>query len=275
MTADRLAERSLNGKVGTGDANLITRAPLLHSIYSLQRGNKIQSSCDIALFGIRNIYLQSDHLFSATSSLSLSLSVSPIPSHPISPITSSNQQRALPAQSTSTRRTRNMARPRRSSAASEESTVTARDQELGSMYDYLAKIILLGPSGTGKSCLLHRFVKSEWRVLSSQTIGVEFATKIIKVGTGARRKRIKLQVSQRLFSVPSALFRAGSSGKPCADTTSHSFGTQPAPSASAPSRAPTTAAPPVPSSSTTSPRPRPSTTCSPSSMTRARWPRPT
>jgi hypothetical protein len=81
------------------------------------------------------------------------------------------------------------------------------------MYDYLAKIILLGPSGTGKyvtifgpsaeedvsltasrSCLLHRFVKNEWKVLSSQTIGVEFASKIIRIGTGARRKRIKLQV---------------------------------------------------------------------------------
>lgn len=43
-----------------------------------------------------------------------------------------------------------MTRPRRSSAASEDSTGTAREQELGSMYDYLAKIILLGPSGTGK-----------------------------------------------------------------------------------------------------------------------------
>lgn len=32
-------------------------------------------------------------------------------------------------------------------------------------------------------------------MLSSQTIGVEFASKIIKVGTGARRKRVKLQVS--------------------------------------------------------------------------------
>lgn len=41
---------------------------------------------------------------------------------------------------------------------------------------------------------MHRFVKNEWRVLSSQTIGVEFASKIIKVGSGARRKRIKLQV---------------------------------------------------------------------------------
>lgn len=50
-----------------------------------------------------------------------------------------------------------------------------------------------------RSCLLHRFVKNEWRVLSSQTIGVEFASKIIKVGTGARRKRIKLQVFRRWY----------------------------------------------------------------------------
>jgi hypothetical protein len=94
---------------------------------------------------------------------------------------------------------------------SERGTSADMGQELGSMYDYLAKIILLGPSGSGKyaaiipssrsmrltstrSCLLHRFVKDEWRVLTSQTIGVEFASKIIRVGTGARRKRIKLQV---------------------------------------------------------------------------------
>ena len=62
------------------------------------------------------------------------------------------------------------------------------------MYDYLVKIILVGPSGSGKSCLLHRFIKSEWRSLTSQTIGVEFATKIVRVGTGSRRQRIKLQL---------------------------------------------------------------------------------
>lgn len=44
-----------------------------------------------------------------------------------------------------------MTRPRGGSAASEDSAGTAPlDQELGSMYDYLAKIILLGPSGSGK-----------------------------------------------------------------------------------------------------------------------------
>ncbi|UNI23281.1 hypothetical protein JDV02_009110 [Purpureocillium takamizusanense] len=99
-------------------------------------------------------------------------------------------------------------------------------QELGSMYDYLAKIILLGPSGTGKSCLLHRFVKNEWRVLSSQTIGVEFASKIIKVGTGARRKRIKLQLwdtagTERFRSVSRSYYRGAAGAILVYDIASH------------------------------------------------------
>ena len=64
-----------------------------------------------------------------------------------------------------------MARPRRSSTASDATSIPERqqvintckmlehhvltvEQELGSMYDYLAKIILLGPSGAGKSVLI-------------------------------------------------------------------------------------------------------------------------
>ncbi|RDL42364.1 p-loop containing nucleoside triphosphate hydrolase [Venustampulla echinocandica] len=119
-----------------------------------------------------------------------------------------------------------MVRPRRSSAASEESAGTAHDQELGSMYDYLAKIILLGPSGSGKSCLLHRFVKDEWRVLTSQTIGVEFASKIIKVGTGSRRKRIKLQLwdtagTERFRSVSRSYYRGAAGALLVYDISSH------------------------------------------------------
>ncbi|RDA95720.1 hypothetical protein CP533_1120 [Ophiocordyceps camponoti-saundersi (nom. inval.)] len=125
-----------------------------------------------------------------------------------------------------------MTRPRRSSGASDESVgvdqfkLTRLLQELGSMYDYLAKIILLGPSGAGKSCLLHRFVKNEWRVLSSQTIGVEFASKIIKVGTGARRKRIKLQLwdtagTERFRSVSRSYYRGAAGAILVYDITSH------------------------------------------------------
>ncbi|EHY57749.1 hypothetical protein HRR80_004721 [Exophiala dermatitidis] len=105
-----------------------------------------------------------------------------------------------------------MARPRRTSAASDLSSVLDPNQELGSMYDFLAKVVLLGPSGAGKSCLLHRFVKQEWRVLSSQTIGVEFASKIVKVGSGPTRRRIKLQLwdtagTERFRSVSRSYYR--------------------------------------------------------------------
>ncbi|RMZ90529.1 hypothetical protein DV736_g2237, partial [Chaetothyriales sp. CBS 134916] len=111
-----------------------------------------------------------------------------------------------------------MPRPRAPSAASEEepseasSTLHQQEQELGSMYDYLAKIILLGPSGSGKSCLLHRFISHSFRVLSSQTIGVEFSSKIVKIGTHPNRKRIKLQLwdtagTERFRSVSRSYYR--------------------------------------------------------------------
>ncbi|KAI9680938.1 MAG: hypothetical protein M1829_001018 [Trizodia sp. TS-e1964] len=128
-----------------------------------------------------------------------------------------------------------MARQRAHSATSTNSSTAeqAREhgqhqsaQELSSMYDYLAKIILIGPSGTGKSCLLHRFVKDEWRVLSSQTIGVEFASKIIKVGSGARRKRIKLQLwdtagTERFRSVSRSYYRGAAGAILVYDLASH------------------------------------------------------
>ncbi|KAF2737156.1 ras-domain-containing protein [Polyplosphaeria fusca] len=81
------------------------------------------------------------------------------------------------------------------------------------MYDYLAKIILLGPSSAGKSCILHRFVKGEWRVLSSQTIGVEFSSKILHLGAPSqRRTRLKLQLwdtagTERFRSVSRSYYR--------------------------------------------------------------------
>jgi len=119
-----------------------------------------------------------------------------------------------------------MARQRRQSNASSTSSVPERNQELGSMYDYLAKIVLLGPSGVGKSCLLHRFVKNEWRILSSQTIGVEFSSKIIKIGSGSRRKRIKLQLwdtagTERFRSVSRSYYRGAAGAILIYDVSSH------------------------------------------------------
>ena len=48
-------------------------------------------------------------------------------------------------------------------------------------YDYLFKIVLVGDSGVGKSNLLLRFTKNEFKLNTQSTIGVEFATKVMKV----------------------------------------------------------------------------------------------
>ncbi|KAJ5605076.1 hypothetical protein N7510_010230 [Penicillium lagena] len=119
-----------------------------------------------------------------------------------------------------------MVRPRGLSSASATSSVPDQDQELGSMYDYLAKVILLGPSGAGKSCVLHRFVKNEWRVLSSQTIGVEFSSRIVKLGSGSRRRRIKLQLwdtagTERFRSVSRSYYRGAAGAILIYDVASH------------------------------------------------------
>lgn len=48
-------------------------------------------------------------------------------------------------------------------------------------YDYLFKVVLIGDSGVGKSNLLSRFTRNEFSVESKSTIGVEFATRSIRV----------------------------------------------------------------------------------------------
>lgn len=48
-------------------------------------------------------------------------------------------------------------------------------------YDHLFKIVLIGDSTVGKSNLLLRYTKDQFKVNSQATIGVEFATKSIKM----------------------------------------------------------------------------------------------
>lgn len=64
------------------------------------------------------------------------------------------------------------------------------------------------------------------RVLSSQTIGVEFSSKIVKIGTGPRRKRIKLQLwdtagTERFRSVSRSYYRGAAGAILIYDVASH------------------------------------------------------
>lgn len=57
-------------------------------------------------------------------------------------------------------------------------------------YDYLFKVVLIGDSGVGKSNLLSRFTRNDFNLESMSTIGVEFATRSIKVES----KTVKAQI---------------------------------------------------------------------------------
>eukprot|EP00743_Colponemidia_sp_Colp-15_P001733 GILK01001893.1.p1 GENE.GILK01001893.1~~GILK01001893.1.p1 ORF type:complete len:219 (-),score=21.88 GILK01001893.1:165-788(-) len=88
-------------------------------------------------------------------------------------------------------------------------------------YDYLLKFIIIGDTGTGKSCLLHQFIENKFKKGSSHTIGVEFGSKILKVGD----KTIKLQIwdtagQERFRSVTRSYYRGAAGALIVYDTTS-------------------------------------------------------
>lgn len=75
-------------------------------------------------------------------------------------------------------------------------------------YDYLFKVVVIGDSGVGKSSLLSRFTKNHFSMESKSTIGVEFATKSLRVDG----KVIKAQIwdtagQERYRSIASAFYR--------------------------------------------------------------------
>ncbi|XP_020598991.1 ras-related protein RABA1f-like [Phalaenopsis equestris] len=74
--------------------------------------------------------------------------------------------------------------------------------------DYLFKVVLIGDSGVGKSNLLFRFTKNEFSLESKSTIGVEFATRSIRV----TEKVVKAQIwdtagQERYRAITSAYYR--------------------------------------------------------------------
>ena len=58
-------------------------------------------------------------------------------------------------------------------------------------YDYVFKFIIIGDTGTGKSCALHQFVEGKFKKgPAKHTIGVEFGSRIVSLAG----KTIKLQI---------------------------------------------------------------------------------
>ncbi|XP_028786502.1 ras-related protein RABA1f-like [Neltuma alba] len=89
-------------------------------------------------------------------------------------------------------------------------------------YDYLFKVVLIGDSGVGKSNLLSRFTKNEFSLESKSTIGVEFATRSIRV----HEKVVKAQIwdtagQERYRAITSAYYRGAVGALLVYDVTRH------------------------------------------------------
>jgi len=77
-----------------------------------------------------------------------------------------------------------------------------------SEHDYFFKILLIGDSGVGKSCLLLRFADDSWTDSHISTIGVDFKIKTLNVDG----KVIKLQIwdtagQERFRTITSSYYR--------------------------------------------------------------------
>ncbi|ORX52452.1 ras-related protein rab-4B-like protein [Hesseltinella vesiculosa] len=79
---------------------------------------------------------------------------------------------------------------------------------LADAYDFLLKLLIVGNSGTGKSCLLHHFLENQFKQDAVNTIGMEFGTRVIRIAD----KSIKLQIwdtagQERFRSLTKSYFR--------------------------------------------------------------------
>ncbi|KAM2390305.1 hypothetical protein ACFXTH_039485 [Malus domestica] len=78
--------------------------------------------------------------------------------------------------------------------------------------DYLFKAVLIGDSGVGKSNLLSRFSKDEFRLDSKPTIGVEFAYRNIKVADRIVKAQIWDTAGQERFRAITSSYYRGALG---------------------------------------------------------------
>ena len=75
-------------------------------------------------------------------------------------------------------------------------------------YDYLFKLVLIGDSGVGKSCLLLRFADDSFTDSYISTIGVDFRFRTVTID----KKTVKLQIwdtagQERFRTITSAYYR--------------------------------------------------------------------
>ena len=79
------------------------------------------------------------------------------------------------------------------SSTNSNSSKQTHSKKKGKQFDYTFKIVMIGDSGVGKSCILLRFADDKFNENFYATIGVDFRFKNITIDN----KSIKLQIVRK------------------------------------------------------------------------------
>eukprot|EP00066_Takifugu_rubripes_P005523 XP_003969638.2 PREDICTED: ras-related protein Rab-8B isoform X1 [Takifugu rubripes] len=84
----------------------------------------------------------------------------------------------------------------------------SRGRKMAKTYDYLFKLLLIGDSGVGKTCLLFRFSEDAFNTTFISTIGIDFKIRTVELDG----KKIKLQIwdtagQERFRTITTAYYR--------------------------------------------------------------------
>ncbi|XP_008852015.1 ras-related protein Rab-25 isoform X1 [Nannospalax galili] len=89
-------------------------------------------------------------------------------------------------------------------------------------YNFVFKVVLIGESGVGKTNLLSRFTRNEFSHDSRTTIGVEFSTRTVLLGTAAVKAQIWDTAGlERYRAITSAYYRGAVGALLVFDLTKH------------------------------------------------------
>ena len=79
-------------------------------------------------------------------------------------------------------------------------------------YDYLFKVLVIGDSGVGKSCIMVRFTEDEFNESFISTIGIDFKVKTIDVNGVTVKLQIWDTAGQERFHTITAHYFRGAMG---------------------------------------------------------------
>ena len=77
---------------------------------------------------------------------------------------------------------------------------------------FLFKIIIIGDAGVGKSNMLIRYLRDEFDERKAPTVGVEFASKLVKVGNDQAKLQIWDTAGQGKFKATSKQYFKNAAG---------------------------------------------------------------